>query len=106
LIDFVFHFHRKGAESAKKRYLSIAVERTAIEKKSIATRYFWVLNDRRACFLLFSVLSTENNKINNLWVLCGSNERSKWAVKLNWTAVIYYGYSRFYFRSIRIKDKG
>jgi hypothetical protein len=30
---------------------------------------------------LFSVLSTENNKINNLWVLCGSNERSEWAVR-------------------------
>jgi len=30
--DIVFHFHRKGAESAKKRYFSFAVERTAKEK--------------------------------------------------------------------------
>jgi len=28
----VFHFHRKDAESAKKRYFSFAVERTAKEK--------------------------------------------------------------------------
>ena len=41
---------------------------------------FWALNARRACFLLFSVLSTESNKINNLCVLCVSNERSEWAV--------------------------
>jgi hypothetical protein len=27
-----FHFHRKGAESAKKSYFSFAVERTAKEK--------------------------------------------------------------------------
>ena len=43
-------------------------------------QYFWALNARRACFLLFSVLSTENNKINNPCALCGSNERSEWAV--------------------------
>jgi len=40
-------FHRRDAESAKKRYFSFSVERT------------------------------ENNKINNLGVLCGSNERSE-----------------------------
>jgi hypothetical protein len=32
LIYFVFNFHRKDAESAKKRYFSFAVERTAKEK--------------------------------------------------------------------------
>jgi hypothetical protein len=66
--DFVFHFHRKGAEIAKKRYFSFAadpVERdmdAGKRKKSIATRCLRILNARRACFLLFSVLSTENNK--------------------------------------------
>jgi len=73
--------HRKASERAKKRYFPFAVERTAKEKHSIATRYFWVLNARRAWFLLYSVLSTENNKIYHLWVLCDSNERSEWAVK-------------------------
>ena len=43
-------------------------------------RYFWVLTARRACLLLFSVLSTENNKTNNLCVLCVSNARSEWVV--------------------------
>ena len=65
---------------------------------------FYAIITRRACFLLsFGVPalwnacpmkynayfiwakpiplgSTKNNKINNLWVLCDSNERSEWAV--------------------------
>jgi len=30
--------------------------------------------------IVYRLHSTENNKINNLWVLCGSNERSEWPV--------------------------
>jgi len=62
-------------------FIGQADPQNAQRKKSIATRYFWVLNARRACFLLFSVLSTENHKIYQLWVFCDSNERSEWAVK-------------------------
>jgi len=71
----IYRFHRKVAKSAKKRYFSFAAGEDGKRKKSIATRYFLILNARRARFLLFSVLSTENNKTNDLCVLCASNER-------------------------------
>ena len=32
------------------------------------------------CILLFSGLSTKNNKLKDLCDLCGSDERSEWAV--------------------------
>ena len=77
-----FHRFLLSLKRSAPHWTSIPQDRDAGKrKKSIATRYFGLLNARRACFLLFSVLSTENNKINNLWVLCVSNERSEWAVK-------------------------
>ena len=69
IFDFVFHFYR----SAQRNDTFLLPLRGRQKKKTIATRYFWALN--------------------NLCDLCGSNERSEWAVnyriKLNPTAVNY-----------------
>ena len=68
--DLVFHVNRKDAESAKKRYFSFAVVRTAKEKNQSLRDIIRFLNARRACCLLFSILSTKNYKIINICVLC------------------------------------
>ena len=59
-------FHRRDAESAKKKINLYAI--------------FFTTNAHRACFLLFSAFSTENNTINQLSDLCDANEQSEWAV--------------------------
>jgi len=74
----------QDAEVAELNIISFAVDPAcsgtgapAKEKESIAARYCGSVNARRACFLLFSVLSTENNKIDKLCVLCGSAVNNK-----------------------------
>jgi hypothetical protein len=59
--------------------------------------YCGSISARRACFLLFSGVpvllkagSKENNKIDKLCVLCGSNEQSEWAVSYRIKEVLKY----------------
>ena len=80
VIWFRFPFSPQRRRERKEKILFFCRWEDGKRKKSIATRCFSALNARRACCLLFSVLSTENNKINKLCVLCDSNERSEWAV--------------------------
>jgi hypothetical protein len=68
-------------------FIGQAEEQSTQRKKINRYAIFFTINARRACFLLFSGVPVpfcgvnENNKINNLSVLCDSNERSEWAVK-------------------------
>jgi hypothetical protein len=72
-------------------FIGQAEEQSTQRKKINRYAIFFTINARRACFLLFSGVPVpfcgvnENNKINNLSVLCDSNERSEWAVNINFT---------------------
>lgn len=74
------NFTAKTQRAQRKDNFLLPLRGRQRKKKSIATRHFWILNARRVCSLLLSVLSTKNNKINKLCVLCASNEQSEWAV--------------------------
>jgi len=79
LISF-FIFTAKAQRAQRKDTFLLPLRGRQKKKNQSLRDIFFTITARRACFLLFSVLSTENNKINNLSDLCDSNERSEWAV--------------------------
>jgi hypothetical protein len=79
IFDFVLFFTAK-TQGAQRKDAFLLPLRGRQKKKINRYAIFFTTNAHRAWFLLFSVLSTENNKINNLSGLCDSNERSEWAV--------------------------
>jgi hypothetical protein len=78
LISF---FNRKDAKSAKIKYFSFAVERSAKEKNQshLSGIFFYNKCPQGLLLVVFRPLNGKQQK-NNLSGLCGSNERSEWAV--------------------------
>jgi hypothetical protein len=91
-MTFFYWFTARSARDAKTAELNIisfAVERTAKEKNQSLRDIFLTINARRAWFSLFSVLSTENNKINNLSALCDS------AVIINYQILMRFHFYKY-----------